>query len=68
MLRRLVWQIVSVRIYPERIELVAHDAVGASHARSFDRSDTFAPKRLLTKMNPKVYVQRKINLGTRTRP
>ena len=36
----LVGQMVSVRIYPERIDLVAHDAVVASHARCFDRSQT----------------------------
>jgi hypothetical protein len=31
----LVGQMVSIRIYPERIDLVSHDAVVASHARSF---------------------------------
>jgi transposase len=30
----LVGQVVSVRIYPERIDLVAHDAVVASHLRN----------------------------------
>ncbi len=30
----LVGQMVSVRIYPERIDFVAQDAVVASHARS----------------------------------
>ena len=36
----LVGQVVSVRIYPERIDLVAHDAVVASHLRCFERSQT----------------------------
>lgn len=36
----LVGQIVSIRVYPERIDLVAHDAVVASHARSFERKQT----------------------------
>ena len=36
----LTGQIVSVRIYPERIEMVAHDAVVASHSRSFERNQT----------------------------
>ena len=36
----LVGQLVSVRIYPERIEIVAHDRVVASHERSFDRNQT----------------------------
>jgi hypothetical protein len=31
---------VSIRIYPERIDLVAHDAVVASHVRSFGRNET----------------------------
>jgi hypothetical protein len=35
-----VGQIVSVRIYPERIDLVAHDAVVASHLRAFERDKT----------------------------
>jgi hypothetical protein len=36
----LVGQMVSLRIYPERIDLVAHDAVVASHLRSFGRNET----------------------------
>jgi hypothetical protein len=36
----LVGQMVSIRVYPERIDLVAHDAVVASHARSFGRNET----------------------------
>ena len=36
----LVGQMVSVRIYPERIEIVAHDAVVASHERCFERNQT----------------------------
>ncbi len=36
----LVGQIVSVRIYPERLDLVAHDAVVASHLRSLERDKT----------------------------
>jgi hypothetical protein len=36
----LVGQIVSIRVYPERIDLVAHDAVVASHVRSFERKQT----------------------------
>jgi transposase len=36
----LVGQMVSIRIYPERIDLVAHDAVVASHPRSFERNQT----------------------------
>jgi transposase len=36
----LVGQVVSVRIYPERIDLVAHDAVVASHSRCFERDQT----------------------------
>jgi len=36
----LVGQMVSIRIYPDRIEFVAHDAVMASHSRSFDRNKT----------------------------
>ena len=31
---------VSIRIYPERIDFVAHDAVVASHPRSFERDQT----------------------------
>ena len=34
----LVGQIVSIRIYPERVDLAAHDAVVASHPRSFERN------------------------------
>ena len=36
----LVGQMVSIRIYPERIDFVAHDAVVASHPRSFERKST----------------------------
>jgi len=36
----LVGQMVSIRIYPERIELAAHDAVVARHARCFERNQT----------------------------
>ena len=36
----LVGQMVSIRTYPERIDLVAHDAVVASHIRSFGRNET----------------------------
>jgi transposase len=36
----LVGQLVSVRIYPERIAIVAHDRVVASHERSFERNQT----------------------------
>ncbi len=36
----LVGQIVSIRIYPARIDLVAHDTVVASHVRSFERKQT----------------------------
>ena len=35
-----VGQIVSVRLYPERIDLVAHDTVVASHMRAFERDKT----------------------------
>lgn len=31
---------VSIRIYPERIDLVAHDSVVASHVRCFGRNET----------------------------
>jgi hypothetical protein len=31
---------VGIRVYPERIDMVAHDAVVASHLRSFGRGDT----------------------------
>jgi transposase len=36
----LVGQMVSLRVYPERIDLVAHDAVVASHPRAFGRNET----------------------------
>lgn len=36
----LVGQVVSIRIYPERIDLVAHDAIAASHVRCFERNQT----------------------------
>ena len=36
----LVGQIVSIRVYPERIDLVAHDVLVASHPRSFERKQT----------------------------
>jgi len=36
----LVGQMVSIRIYPERIDIVAHDALVASHLRSFARKET----------------------------
>ena len=36
----LVGQIVSLRVYPDRIDLVAHDALVASHLRSFARKET----------------------------
>jgi hypothetical protein len=36
----LVGQMVGIRVYPERIDLVAHDAVVASHLRSFSRTET----------------------------
>ena len=36
----LVGQMVSVRIYPERIDLATHDAVVASHVRCFERNQT----------------------------
>ena len=36
----LVGQLVSVRIYPERIAIVAHDRVVASHERCFERNQT----------------------------
>ena len=35
----LVGQMVGIRVYPERIDLVAHDAVVASHVRSFGRNE-----------------------------
>ena len=36
----LVGQVVGIRVYPERIDLVAHEAIVASHVRSFGRNDT----------------------------
>jgi transposase len=36
----LVGQMVSIRTYPERIDLVAHDALVASHPRCFGRNET----------------------------
>jgi len=36
----LVGQMVGIRVYPERIDLVAHEAVMASHLRSFGRGET----------------------------
>ena len=36
----LVGQMVSIRIYPERLDFVAHDMVVASHVRSFERNQT----------------------------
>jgi transposase len=36
----LVGQMVSIRVYPERIEFVAHDAMVASHVRCFERDQT----------------------------
>ncbi len=36
----LVGQIVSVRVYPEHIDFVAHDALVASHVRCFERKQT----------------------------
>ena len=35
----LVGQVVGIRVYPERIDLVAHDLVVASHVRSFGRNE-----------------------------
>ena len=35
-----VGQMVGIRVYPERIDLVAHDTVVASHLRSFSRMET----------------------------
>lgn len=34
-----VGQMVGIRVYPERIDFVAHDAVVASHMRSFGRNE-----------------------------
>ena len=36
----LVGQVVSLRLYPERVDIVAHDTLVASHLRSFARSQT----------------------------
>jgi hypothetical protein len=36
----LVGQIVSIRVYPERVDLVAHDQIVASHLRCFERNQT----------------------------
>jgi transposase len=36
----LAGQMVSIRIYPERVDFVAHDTVVASHVRLFDRGRT----------------------------
>ena len=36
----LVGQVVSLRLYPVQIDIVAHDAVVASHPRSFTRQQT----------------------------
>ena len=36
----LVGQMVSIRVYPERIDFVAHEAIVASHLRSFGRNET----------------------------
>ena len=36
----LAGQIVGIRVYPERIDLVAHGAIVASHGRSFGRGET----------------------------
>ena len=35
----LVGQMVGIRVYPQRIDLVAHEAVVASHVRSFGRNE-----------------------------
>jgi transposase len=35
----LVGQVVAIQVHPERIDLVAHDAVVASHLRSFGRNE-----------------------------
>ena len=34
----LVGQLVSLRLYPERVDIVAHDTLVASHLRSFERN------------------------------
>lgn len=36
----LIGQMVGLRLYPERIDFVAHDAVVASHARGFGHGET----------------------------
>ncbi len=36
----LVGQVVGIRVYPERVDLVAHEAVVASHGRRFGRNET----------------------------
>jgi len=36
----LAGQMVSIRIYPDRLDFVAHDEVVASHSRSFERNKT----------------------------
>jgi transposase len=36
----LVGQMVSIRVYPERVDFVAHDSVVASHVRCFERDQT----------------------------
>lgn len=36
----LVGQMVSIHVYPERVEFVAHDAVVAGHVRCFERDKT----------------------------
>ena len=35
----LVGQVVGIRVYPERVDFVAHDAVVASHVRGFGRNE-----------------------------
>ncbi len=35
----LVGQVVGIRVYPDRIELVAHDIVVARHVRGLTRND-----------------------------
>ena len=36
----LAGQVVGIRVYPERIDLVAHETIVASHGRSFGRGET----------------------------
>ena len=36
----LVGQVISLRLYPERVDIVAHDTLVASHPRSFARNQT----------------------------